>query len=611
EGEDDEDELGIPDGADAEEEQGQGQEQEQQQQAQPSQQEQDDSTQEAGGQQTREEFRQILNPLDQELYELLGDLQEELKRKRKRDDGEADANAENNTNQVNNANESEDLVSETEDPPARGSGKSPSPPPPPPPRALPRRDSASSPTPTKGKKLSFKDLPPSEAALKNRPLDYSIEQTSIDPEWNLTLLPEPKPWDVPEGTKSRRPVTFRDEYGGYIKWGWRMLEFVRSDHGYESGWIGVKPLGEGSFGRAGLWEKRDENGQVIDRICIKQIKQKAKDWMFETDFGKPQEVKVLEDIGQWKSVNIIQLRGYRRYPKSRLHRLYLEYCEHGDLGKLITKSRLRKRYIPEEFIWEVFYRMAMACRTLAIGPRPAHEIMTDWVHRDLKPENIFLASPMSYEDDGIPFYPTAKMGDFGGAIGTGKHDPGNPMKLKGMGTVSYRAPEQKWPQAYDQKDEYSQPEIEEHWPKLGSHTNVWEVGACMYKLMTLTDVEFQFWKKLNKNGNMMNKIKTNRLPVDYSAELRNLVFECLKFDPIKRPNIHNLQERVEQGRDKFRNAWWKGEAVQEDARILVANDELNQMKTGDWSQWDSQALSSGAPAKTYHRTGEIPFNYPA
>lgn len=135
----------------------------------------------------------------------------------------------------------------------------------------------------------------------------------------------------------------RDEYSGRIKkWGWRMLEFVRSDHGYEDGWVGVKPLGEGSFGRAGVWEKRDENGKVIDQICIKQIKAKDYDWMVEVDFEKPQEVKVLEDIGQWKSVNIIQLRGYRRYPMSRVHRLYLEYCQHGDLGRLITKYRLKK-----------------------------------------------------------------------------------------------------------------------------------------------------------------------------------------------------------------------------------------------------------------------------
>lgn len=53
---------------------------------------------------------------------------------------------------------------------------------------------------------------------------------------------------------------------------------------------------------------------------------------------------------------------------------------------------------------------------------------------------VFLAAPMSYDDDGIPFYPTAKMGDFGGAIGTGEQDPRNPMKYKSMGTVSYRAP---------------------------------------------------------------------------------------------------------------------------------------------------------------------------
>ena len=40
--------------------------------------------------------------------------------------------------------------------------------------------------------------------------------------------------------------------------------FLRSEHGYEDGWKGIKLLGEGSEGRAGLWEKSDGDGEVID-----------------------------------------------------------------------------------------------------------------------------------------------------------------------------------------------------------------------------------------------------------------------------------------------------------------------------------------------------------
>lgn len=40
--------------------------------------------------------------------------------------------------------------------------------------------------------------------------------------------------------------------------------FLKSDHGYEEGWIGSKLLGVGSAGRAGLWVKLDRNGEVTD-----------------------------------------------------------------------------------------------------------------------------------------------------------------------------------------------------------------------------------------------------------------------------------------------------------------------------------------------------------
>lgn len=43
--------------------------------------------------------------------------------------------------------------------------------------------------------------------------------------------------------------------------------FLQSHHGYEEGWRGTRILGEGGEGRAGLWEKSDGDGQVIDVSC--------------------------------------------------------------------------------------------------------------------------------------------------------------------------------------------------------------------------------------------------------------------------------------------------------------------------------------------------------
>lgn len=47
------------------------------------------------------------------------------------------------------------------------------------------------------------------------------------------------------------------------KWGSvPAVEFIRSTSGLEGNWIGIRPLGKGGNGIAGLWELRDDNGQT-------------------------------------------------------------------------------------------------------------------------------------------------------------------------------------------------------------------------------------------------------------------------------------------------------------------------------------------------------------
>ena len=50
----------------------------------------------------------------------------------------------------------------------------------------------------------------------------------------------------------------------YEKWDTASAEFIRSYSGLGSGWVGKRPLGVGGFGMAGLWEKSDGNGTVIE-----------------------------------------------------------------------------------------------------------------------------------------------------------------------------------------------------------------------------------------------------------------------------------------------------------------------------------------------------------
>lgn len=71
---------------------------------------------------------------------------------------------------------------------------------------------------------------------------------------------DPMPYDVPKGTSIRGTPRPGDEARVGLVW----AEFLRSAHGYEDGWVGRKPLGMGSNGMAGMWEKRDGEGRVVD-----------------------------------------------------------------------------------------------------------------------------------------------------------------------------------------------------------------------------------------------------------------------------------------------------------------------------------------------------------
>ncbi|KAL8961456.1 MAG: hypothetical protein Q9183_005308, partial [Haloplaca sp. 2 TL-2023] len=129
--------------------------------------------------------------------------------------------------------------------------------------------------------------------------------------------------------------------------------------------------------------------------------------------------------------------------------MYLEYCEFGDLNRLIAKYRTKGHYFPEPFIWETFHHLAVALQALAQGPiprwpntpeHPDNELKTYWIHRDIKPENVFLAAGESFEKDSVPAYPRAKLGDFGGCKPTGEKVESNPWHMKGTGTEGYKPP---------------------------------------------------------------------------------------------------------------------------------------------------------------------------
>ena len=59
-------------------------------------------------------------------------------------------------------------------------------------------------------------------------------------------------------------------------------------------------------------------------------------WSEPIDARKPREATIQSLLNPLpEAFNVVQLRDTRVYPDQKMYRLYMEYCEHGDLESLI------------------------------------------------------------------------------------------------------------------------------------------------------------------------------------------------------------------------------------------------------------------------------------
>jgi NIMA (never in mitosis gene a)-related kinase len=123
--------------------------------------------------------------------------------------------------------------------------------------------------------------------------------------------------------------------------------------------------------------------------------------------------------------------------------IVMEYCEGGDLQKLIQAQR-EHGFFTEQQILTWFTQMCLALQ---------HMHSKKILHRDLKPQNIFLASPSHL-----------KIGDFGISRCL---DNSSQMANTSLGTPYYLSPEVCLGQPYDAK------------------SDMWMLGCCLYELVTL------------------------------------------------------------------------------------------------------------------------------
>lgn len=104
----------------------------------------------------------------------------------------------------------------------------------------------------------------------------------------------------------------------------------------EEQWIPVRPLGHGSYGQIGLWQRKSaDTGEVLDNLVIKQ-RELAQDtarlgYTLRDDLGWEAVIQS-QLCSMDNSDNILAIRGYKYYPPAEnadkgTARLYMEYAK--------------------------------------------------------------------------------------------------------------------------------------------------------------------------------------------------------------------------------------------------------------------------------------------
>ncbi|RLV89002.1 Serine/threonine-protein kinase KIN3 [Spathaspora sp. JA1] len=276
----------------------------------------------------------------------------------------------------------------------------------------------------------------------------------------------------------------------------------------------LEVIGKGSFGTVRK-VRHKTSGNILVR---KEI-----EYTSMNDHEKQQLVSELRILRELTHPNIVKYYHDEHVPEKKSIHIYMEYCEGGDLAKLISNFKKNKESIPEEFIWQVLVQTLLALYRCHYGldtpkvnlfgnsklPRINTEAVV--IHRDIKPDNIFLINSGK----------TIKLGDFGLAkMLTSKND----FAKTYVGTPYYMPPEILIDNPYS------------------SVCDIWSLGCVLFEMCTLQP-PFQAKTHLQ----LQSKIKLGvipDLPDNYSSQLKMIIKECITVDPDLRPSSFDLMESL-------------------------------------------------------------------
>ncbi|XP_047579259.1 serine/threonine-protein kinase Nek3 isoform X4 [Lutra lutra] len=252
------------------------------------------------------------------------------------------------------------------------------------------------------------------------------------------------------------------------------------------GYVVLRVIGEGSFGRALLVQQESSN----QLFAMKEIR------LPKSLSGTQNSRKEAVLLAKMKHPNIVAFQ--ESFEADGHLYIVMEYCDGGDLMQKIKHQK--GKLFPEDTILNWFTQMCL-------GVNHIHKKRV--LHRDIKSKNIFLTQNGK-----------VKLGDFGSA-----RLLSNPMAFACT---------------YVGTPYYVPPEIWENMP-YNNKSDIWSLGCILYELCTLKHpFQANSWKSL------ILKIcqgSLSPLPSQYSCELQLLIKQMFKRNPSHRPSATTLLSR--------------------------------------------------------------------
>ena len=293
--------------------------------------------------------------------------------------------------------------------------------------------------------------------------------------------------------------------------------------------IGV--VGKGSFGSVTkVRRKADGKLCVWKEISYGRMNEREKSQLVA-------EVNILREL---RHSNIVKY--YDRIIDREKAKIFIvmEFCEGGDLSKLLKKLKQEGSFLTEEKLWGIFSQVADALHE-------CHKRERKILHRDIKPGNVFLDANLN-----------VKLGDFGLSKILNE---GSAYTYTHVGTPFYMSPEQITDEGrYNEK------------------SDIWSLGCLLFEMAALCPpFEAKSHTELNDR---IRQGRMGRLPERYSPEVRRVVQWMLSTDPNLRPSteeVLNIPQVLVRLREKKVRDMQTG-TKQKEAELKQKEEELKSLE---------------------------------